>query len=243
MIIRMPEPEDIPQMKILWQNAFGDPAACIDAFFATGYRQEHSRVLWEKEVLGAVYWFDFFRQGSRYSLLYALAVKESRRGKGLGNALMEQVCKDLQDDGYAGALLVPAGAHLYDFYSRLGFSHFGGADTLTVKAAGKQVYVAQTDIPGYLKDRPGFSWDEAFCAFVENQCVLYRTEDIWLIRYKDAADIQEYIGPAEKLPRILAGLGIHEANVRMPGVKQPAGMCRMFREGEPLPGYFGPILD
>lgn len=243
MIIRIPEQEDIPQMKKLWQKAFGDPDECIDAFFDIGYRQERSRILWENEVLGAVYWFDFLWQGSRYGFLYALAVKESRRGKGLGNDLMEQVCKELQSCGYAGALLVPAGPHLHGFYNRLGFTHFGSADALMVKAAGEAVYMAETDIQGYLKDHPGFSWDEAFCAFAEDQCVFYRGEDAQLICYKDTADIQEYIGPAEMLPGILKGLGLEAARVRMPGKNSPAGMCRKFQEAGELPGYLGPILD
>ncbi len=243
MIIRMPSAEDIPQMKLLWQKTFGDSMESIDAFFTTGYRQEHSRILWEEGVLGAVYWFDLSWQGGRYGLLYALAVEETQRGKGLGHRLMERVCSDLLSQGYAGAVLVPAGPHLYGFYSRLGFAHFGGADTVQIEAAGEPVYLEKTDVQGYLKDRPGFSWDEAFSAFVENQCVLYRTGDVRLIRYKDAGDIQEYIGPAEMLPGILAGLGIIQARVRMPGTKETAGMCRKFQESGELPGYFGPILD
>ena len=243
MIIRMPVPEDIPQMKQLWQQTFQDPIECIDAFFTTGYRQDHSRILWDGEVLGAVYWFDLYWQGGRYGLVYALAVAESRRGRGLGNCLMDQVCRHLQSQDYTGAVLVPAGEHLYGFYRKLGFAHFGGADTVQIKASGQPVYLVKTSITEYLDDRPGFSWGDAFCAFVENQCVLYRAGDMRLICYKDGADIQEYIGPAERLPGVLAGLGLEQARVRMGGTKEPAGMYRLFKDAAQLPDYFGPILD
>jgi len=243
MIIKMPTQQDIPQMKLLWQQTFGDPMQSIDGFFATGYRQTHCRILWEEKVLGAVYWFDLSWQGSRYGLIYALAVEEGQRGKGLGSHLVEQVCRQLQKQDYAGAVLAPAGEHLHTFYRRLGFAPFGGADTLQVEASGEPVYLEQVDAQTYLQDRPGFGWDDAFAAFVENQCLLYRAGDMRLIRYKDAADIQEYMGPIEKLPGILADLGIKQARVRMPGAKMAAGMCLIFGQDGDIPGYLGPIMD
>lgn len=243
MIIKMPTQQDIPQMKLLWRQTFGDSIKSIDGFFATGYRQDRCRIVWDEKVLGAVYWFDLSWQGSRYGLIYALAVEKAQRGKGLGGYLVEQVCRQLQKQGYAGAVLAPAGEHLHIFYSRLGFTPFGGADTFLAEASGQPVYLEQVDVQTYLQDRPGFGWDDAFAAFVENQCLLYRAGDMRLIRYKDAADIQEYMGSIEKLPGILAGLGIKQARVRMQGAKMAAGMCRMFDSDGDIPGYLGPILD
>ena len=243
MIIRMPCEGDIPEMKKLWQQAFGDTMECIDSFFATGYRQTHSRILWDDGLLGAIYWFDMSYREARYALLYALAIAEGSRGRGLGKRLMEQVCKDIEALGYTGAVLVPAGEHLYGFYNRLGFNHFGGAEMLQVAAGGEPVYLQKTDARHYLQDRSGFIWGEAFSAFVEDQCFLYRSGDIRLICYQDGSDIQEYTGPAELLPGILTGLGISTATVRMPGTKEKAAMCRMFQYSHTLPEYFGPNLD
>ena len=240
MIIKMPAPEHYGQMKEIWQQAFGDLTESVDAFFATGFRKEHSRVALEQQVLGAVYWFDLFWQGNRYAYLYALAVDAAQQGRGAGKALVEQVCKDLEAMGYAGAVLIPGSASLYDYYGKLGFAYFGRAQTITAYADKAPAQLQEVSAREYLQGRSGFSWDDAFAAFLENQCLLYQGDGIRLIRYRGLADIQEYMGAPEKLPGILAALDLPEATVCMPGGDTPAGMCRLFHSDAVLPDYLGP---
>ena len=59
MTINAPIPRQIPQLKALWQQAFGDTAAFIDNFFATGFAPVRCRCLTlDGDVAAALYWFD-----------------------------------------------------------------------------------------------------------------------------------------------------------------------------------------
>ena len=50
---RYTKPEDRPRLTALWQEAFGDTTAYIDAFFETAYAPERSRVaLIDGEIMG-----------------------------------------------------------------------------------------------------------------------------------------------------------------------------------------------
>lgn len=242
MIIKMPAPEHYGQMKQIWQQAFGDSTESIDAFFTTGFRKGHSRVAVEQRVLGAIYWFDLFWQGGRYAYLYALAVDSHVRGRGVGSALVEQVCKELDEMGYAGAVLIPGSTSLYRYYEKLGFTAFGKAQTVTAYAGLTPSKLQEVSAREYLQGRSGFSWDDAFAAFLENQCLLYQGEGIRLIQYRGMADIQEYMGAPEMLPGVLAALDLPEATVCMPGGDNPTGMYRLFHSDAELPDFLGPGL-
>ena len=60
----------------------------------------------------------------------AIAVVPSRRGRGIGEALIEALCERARDDGYhALSLSVERGnAALVAFYEEHGFARVGGAD-------------------------------------------------------------------------------------------------------------------
>ena len=59
MIIDAPRKEDIPRLRQLWQQAFGDTDAFLDGFFNTGFSPDRCRCLQADGVLAAaLYWFD-----------------------------------------------------------------------------------------------------------------------------------------------------------------------------------------
>lgn len=120
--IRPAAPSDIPALRALWQEAFGDEAPVLDAFFAAGFAPERSRVLaLEGQPVSVLYWFDGSWDGRRFAYLYAVATEARVRGRGYSTRLLEDTCRHLSQLGYDAALLVPGSAELFDFYARCGF--------------------------------------------------------------------------------------------------------------------------
>ena len=108
MKIDFPIPKQYPQLVALWQEAFGDTEEFIDGFFCTAFSPARCRCLViNKKVAAALYWMDVRRGAQRYAYLYAIAVAEKRRGKGLGKLLLEDAKAHLALRGYDGIVLVP----------------------------------------------------------------------------------------------------------------------------------------
>ena len=59
MTIDRPTQMQIPQLRRLWQAAFGDTDAFLDIFFHRAYDARRSRcVTRDGRVVAALYWFD-----------------------------------------------------------------------------------------------------------------------------------------------------------------------------------------
>lgn len=122
MIIKHPKEENIPGLTHLWAEAFGDTAEFIKGFFCTGYSPERCLLAEEAgETLGALYWFDCLWEGKRIAYLYAIATGKAYRGRGICRRLMEETHRHLANNGYAGAILMPADEGLARMYGKLGY--------------------------------------------------------------------------------------------------------------------------
>ena len=124
--------EDIPALKALWQEAFGDEQQDIDLFFetvypnATGFCAEDGgelvsmlfalpqTIVKEEKQLKCAY-------------LYAVATKKDRQGEGLCSALLAYAEKELRKRYVEALLLSPASERLADFYAERGFTRQTGA--------------------------------------------------------------------------------------------------------------------
>ena len=90
MIIDAPRVCHIPLLRELWKEAFGDTDAWLDTFFNTAFSLSRCRAVIENnEIIAALYWFDCEAYAQPVAYLYAIATKESHRGKGLCRLLME----------------------------------------------------------------------------------------------------------------------------------------------------------
>lgn len=124
--------EDIPALKALWQEAFGDEQQDIDLFFetvypnATGFCAEDGgelvsmlfalpqTIVKEEKQLKCAY-------------LYAVATKKDRQGEGLCSALLAYAGKGASQALFEVLLLSPASERLADFYAERGFTRQTGA--------------------------------------------------------------------------------------------------------------------
>ena len=125
MIIDRPRAEDIDGLRHLWQQAFGDTDAYLDIFFRVGFAPERCRCIrHEKAVTAALYWFDCSWGNKKIAYIYAVATDKSYRGQGLCRSLMESTHKQLQKEGYNGAVLVPVKPELSNMYAKFGYRGF-----------------------------------------------------------------------------------------------------------------------
>lgn len=246
---RCTAPGDRPGLTRLWQEAFGDEASFIDAFFETAYAPARSRAaVVDGEIAGMHYWLDCLLGGRKLAYLYAVATDRRFRGQGIATALMEDGERFLREQGYAGAVLSPGSESLFRFYADRGYETVGCRTEERVPA-GKPIPIREADPAEYAALRrellPGngvrqegeslallhrfarFYAGEGFCAAV------YRTEEFF----------PEYLGDREKLPGLVAALGLAEASVRMPGEDTPCVMAKWFSSADRERIYLGFVFD
>lgn len=125
MIIDKPVKADIPNLRQLWKQAFGDSDGFLDGFFEKGFAFDRCRcVRHEGSIAAALYWFDCAWKSKKVAYIYAVATDTAFRGKGLCRTLMEDTHRHLQSLGYAGAALVPGNKELLSMYEKFGYRSF-----------------------------------------------------------------------------------------------------------------------
>ena len=251
MIIDNPHKADIPALRQLWKQAFGDTDSFLDGFFETGFSPERCRCITVRgQLAAALYWFDCQWQGKKIAYLYAVATDENFRGKGLCRALMEDNHRHLKALGYAGAALVPGNKGLFALYEKLGYTPFCPMQTVTAVAESTPANIQPVNADVYQKLRKNYlpiesviQGNEAL-VFAATFCDLFAGENMLmcLSREKDTLYFQEYLGNPALLGGVINALNGKKALVRLPG-GQPYAMYYSLDDSRHLPAYFGIPLN
>lgn len=242
--------EQIPLLRQLWQQAFGDTDAFLDGFFATAFAPDRCLCIGDgAQMLSAAYWLPVELEAGKGAYIYAVATAENHRGKGLAHALMAAIHQQLREQGYVAAVLVPAKPGLEQFYGAMGYRLFGGIHTFC--ALAKSPVVALQEIGGaeYAARRKAYLPAGAVVqegdsmAFLESYARLYTGEDFVLAAYREENTLVglELLGNAEKAPHILQALGATQGTFRIPG-DAPFTMWLPFQKCQE-PTYFGIAFD
>ncbi len=252
MIIDAATREDIPALRRLWKEAFGDTDAFLDLFFSTGFSPARCRTVKEGDsLLGALYWFDCLWEGKRLAYLYAVATAKAFRGQGVCARLMADTHRHLQSLGFSGAVLVPGSNSLFKMYEHLGYARFGGITEVSVAAGAVPVSAQQISATDYMEKRksllpagsvlPG----EETLPFLTSLLTFYEGEG-WLL----AAAVEdgclagkEFLGDPARLPGILRALGLEKGVFRTPGTARDFAMFLSFEGNENTPTHFAFALD
>ena len=252
MTIDRPLPEQIPQLRSLWQEAFGDTDVFLDIFFHRAFSADRCRCITaEGSVVAALYWFDCQWQEQPLAYIYAVATAKSHRGQGLCQKLMEDTHRTLQRLGYGGSILAPQSAGLFSMYEKFGyqtcsyiqeFSCAAGKDPLPLTAATPQEYAdtRRRLLPENSVLQEGITLD-----FLSTYARLYAGPDFALAAYPNEGKLVvcELLGAPQQAPQILAALGYAEGTFRTPGHGRPFTMYKPFSSSSSTPSYFGLILD
>ncbi len=243
---------DTAALKRLWMQAFGDPEEVPDAFFFTAFSPARHRAIWEEGIpVSALYWFDCSCQGSRFAYIYAVATDSAFRGQGYAGRLLEDTHKQLTQEGYAGAVLVPGEPWLFDFYQKYGYRVFSTVREFTCKQGKQPVDLWPLDSACYAKQRQkylpaeGILQEGAALDFLQIHADFYGGNDFLLAasRQSDTLVVHELLGNLEAAPGILAALRIPEGRFRTPGSDRDFAMLLPLRNDCPMPSYFGLALD
>lgn len=252
MRIEYPTDGQLPQLRALWQLAFGDSEEFLDKFYASAYAPRRCRCVVENgRVAAALYWFDAEYEGQKFAYLYAVATHPDFRRRGLCRALMADTHALLAERGYDGALLMPEGPALRQMYAGMGyrdcctvseFSCTAGSLPADLRAIGPEEYarLRRKLLPGdgVIQEGENLACLAAFAG-------LYAGEDFLLAAAARGDSLQgiEFLGSREAAPGILRALEYAHGSFRTPGKDIPFAMFRPLREDAHAPGYFGLAFD
>lgn len=252
MTIDKPRAEQVPVLRQLWKQAFGDSEKFLDGFFAAGFSEDRCRCLMlDGTLCAALYWFDCRWQEKRLAYLYAVATDEKYRGQGLCRALMEDTHCHLQQLGYHGAALVPGNKQLFALYEKLGYRPFCPMQTVTVQPG---------DFPAAIRPIAPDCYEALRQDFLPSSSILQTGDTLdFFATYgqfftgsgtlfcvateADTLYFQEFLGDAAQLPGILSALKAKKGIVRLPGTDTPFAMYRSLTADNAIPSYLGIALN
>lgn len=251
MIIKAPDTEALGALKGLWQEAFGDSEAFIEGFFRTGFAPERCRVAVEDGPVAVLYWFDCRWQDRKLAYIYAVATRKDRQSRGLCRQLMEDTHQTLVQQGYAGAILVPADEDLFRLYGKLGYRACCPVTVCSQTAARMPVEFQKITAQGYEAARKrllppgGVEQDLAALEYLGTYCDFYAGPELLFAaaREEEKVYFQEFLGDTQKIPGVLMALGGKTGQYRVPGGVTPLAMYRGFTSDDAMPAYFGIPLN
>lgn len=253
MIIDKPTRSQIPFLRSIWREAFGDTEEFLDVFERTAFSVDRCRcVTVDGEVVAALYWFDCQYMGRRIAYLYAIATAKAYRGQGICHKLMEDTHRHLEGLGYEGAILVPSKRELFEFYKGIGYLTCSHIREFRCDAAESKIEVREITPCEYAQLRRSFLPSGAVVQenenleFLQTQAAFY-TGDGFLLAARGENDTLcgiELLGDESAAPKIVRALGCTEGSFRTVGTDVPFAMYRPVSESKlSPPTYFGLAFD
>lgn len=251
MKIDYPSPGQIPQLRSLWQEAFGDPKDFIDSFFSLAFSAERCRCLTvDGAVAAALYWFITDFDGKPVAYLYAVATRKTHRGQGLCRALLEDTHRLLRSQGFAGALLVPGSRELRDMYQKLGYQPGTTLTEFSCTPSGTPAALCRIDREEYARLRrfllPAGSilQEKENLAFLSATAEFYAGQDLLLCAQKTQNKLfcPEFLGAQSAAPSVLQALQCDTGIFRAPGNGQVFSLYYPLNEPD-IPKYFAFAFD
>ena len=252
MNIDFPSSGQIPQLKALWEAAFGDGEEFLTPFFSIAFAPERCRCITAGgTVAAALYWFDCYRDDQHFAYVYAVATHPDFRHRGLCARLMADVKDLLASQGYDGILLYPASEALSRMYEKLGYHRCTAVSEFTCTAASVPIRLKKIGKDQYARLRRqylpagGVVQEGPLLDFLAEQVELYAGEDFVAAVTVDSDEIHchELLGNTAAAPGILCAMGAQKGHFRTPGSEKPFAMALFLSPTASDPTYFGLPLD
>lgn len=223
-------PADVPALRQLWKEAFGDEDAFLDIFFKTAYAPRRSGILTERsEIVAGAYWLDCSLNERKLAYLYAVAVAPTRQGQGLGTLLMERLHTHLALNGYDGVILVPGNERLFQYYRRFGYETVSYHREFTA-VADDSVSCFKIDVQRFALLRAKYLPRNAIRQEGESLALLdaltefYAGEGFVAAVSRHDRTCPELLGDTQYAGAVAAALGMPRCQFRTPGQPTPYAM-------------------
>lgn len=113
--------EDVPALKKLWSECFGDAEFYLDFYFQNRFVPEDTLIVREEEPVAMLTLMEASVNGEKGFYIYAVATLPDHRGRGLQRQLSRYAEEVMRERGGRFACLVPAEEGLFTFYEKLGY--------------------------------------------------------------------------------------------------------------------------
>lgn len=252
MVIDHPASHHLPQLRSLWQTAFGDSDAFLDSFYRTAYAPDRCLCVLDGDTVAAVlYWFDCSVKMQKLAYIYAVVTNPGYRNRGLCRSLMDQTHTLLKGRGYSGAVLVPQKESLRAMYAGMGYENLGGLRQFRCAAGETGVPLRAIGPEGFAALRRAYLPDLSVVqegenlAFLSQQAQFYTGANFLLAAYGEKETLHgiELLGDASAAPGILKTLGFAWGSFRTPGQEAPFAMFHALHPDAQKPEYFGFAFD
>lgn len=125
-MIRKSTIEDIPQLKALWIEVFGDPTEFIDKFFEELYNPDRCLVYeTDNRLVATLYLLDASivveSRHHKIYYLYSVATHPAYSGKGIMSKMLDAAYAKTEADGRTALIAIPQDAYAYSFYKKRHF--------------------------------------------------------------------------------------------------------------------------
>lgn len=251
MIIKEPQFTDLPHLRRIWLESFGDSQAFWHDFIHKAKPLTRCRCAWDGNVLAAaLYWFECSWEGKPLAYLYGVATGKAFRGRGLCRALMADTHAYLKARGYCGVILVPGGPELFEMYEKMGYATCAylrefdatAGEPIALRQLTAEEFAAQRQ--KYLP-RGGVVQEGTTLDFIDAQGQFYAGENCLAVCSSQEGKlmVSELLGDADTAAGIVATLGFNEGRIRIPGNEKPFAMYHSLTDDPTAPSYFGLALD
>lgn len=252
MIIDTPLPTQLPALRGLWKEAFGDTDSFLDAFFHTAFHPDRCRVASKDgHVLAALYWFHCLYENQPIAYLYAVATAKEFRGQGICHKVIKNTHQHLHTLGYKGTLLVPGSDTLFPLYETMGYQISSALRTFTCTAGKETVSLSVVEYHEFsarrraLLPKGSVIQENENLDFLQTQAQFFAGED-FLLTARIEGDMLygiELLGNCFVAPKLLCTLHCHRGVFRTPGTEHPFAMYHPLTQDVSAPSYFGFAFD
>ena len=248
MNCKQPDKAEIRQLLQLWKAVFGEYDGFWELFLDTGFQPDHCRCLAENgQVTAGLSWFDCSCGKDKIAYVYAVVTDPSHRGKGLCRKLMADVHSLLQQQDYAGVMLVPAESGLREMYRKMGYDECTTVSELVCTVGETAAEIRTIDAEKYARLRReylpemGVLQEGKNLLFLAAQAQLFAGRDFLLAAYLEDDQLHgmELLGNTAAAPGILRALGCKTGRFQIPGKDRPYAMLHKLKEDAGIPQYFG----
>ena len=251
MRFRKMNPNDIPQLKALWKQGFGDSDEDIQKFFNTVWPNAGGFCADEEGKLLAMVFalpvtLAAAGETKKAVYLYALTTHERHRRQGICKKLLAYAEKELKKKYVSCMLLVPASDQLAAYYEGLGFTQTPSVQLMDMqeqKPAGEAQEISAQAYAGLretiLFEIPHVQYDKTLldyeaCHYKFYQLQIANSFGCAAVCAKDGGCVVDELLPdAAFLPALATAVPADRWYVKCPGQTNAFAMVKWLEEEDP----------